>query len=67
MWAEMQSEINDSDAGSAQKVQHIKKVEKAPEAKKVEISDAKCPECGETLTHEGGCDICKNCGYSKCN
>ena len=67
MWAEMQSEINDSDAGSAQKVQPIKKVEKAPEVKKVEISDAKCPECGETLTHEGGCDICKNCGYSKCN
>ncbi len=26
-----------------------------------------CPECGEPLTHEGGCDICKNCGWSKCN
>ena len=67
MWAEMQSVFNDSDAGSAQKVQPIKKVEKAPEVKKVEISDDKCPECGETLTHEGGCDNCKNCGYSKCN
>ena len=25
-----------------------------------------CPECGEKLIHEGGCDICKNCGWSKC-
>lgn len=28
---------------------------------------SKCPNCGElTLTHEGGCEICKNCGYSRC-
>lgn len=26
-----------------------------------------CPECGEPIVHEGGCDICKNCGYSKCS
>lgn len=26
-----------------------------------------CPECGESLIHEGGCDICKNCGWSKCS
>ncbi|MEA5142337.1 MAG: adenosylcobalamin-dependent ribonucleoside-diphosphate reductase [Oscillibacter sp.] len=25
-----------------------------------------CPECGEPLTFEGGCNICKNCGWSKC-
>lgn len=25
-----------------------------------------CPECGQALIHEGGCDICKNCGWSKC-
>ena len=25
-----------------------------------------CPECGEPLEHEGGCNICKGCGYSKC-
>lgn len=25
-----------------------------------------CPDCGEHLTYEGGCTICKNCGYSKC-
>lgn len=26
-----------------------------------------CPECGEPLTFEGGCNICKACGYSKCD
>jgi ribonucleoside-diphosphate reductase alpha chain len=26
----------------------------------------KCPDCGAEITHEGGCVICKNCGFSKC-
>ena len=26
-----------------------------------------CPECGAVLEHSGGCDICKECGYSHCN
>lgn len=25
-----------------------------------------CPECGSPIEHEGGCVVCKNCGYSKC-
>ena len=25
-----------------------------------------CPECGDTLTFEGGCNVCKSCGWSKC-
>lgn len=25
-----------------------------------------CPECGVRLEHEGGCVICRQCGYSKC-
>jgi ribonucleoside-diphosphate reductase alpha chain len=25
-----------------------------------------CPECGEKLEHEGGCVMCRQCGYSKC-
>jgi len=27
----------------------------------------KCPECGEEITFEGGCNICKSCGWSKCD
>lgn len=26
-----------------------------------------CPECNAKVEHEGGCVICRNCGYSKCN
>lgn len=25
-----------------------------------------CPECGRKVEHEGGCMICRSCGYSKC-
>ncbi len=27
---------------------------------------ALCSECGMPVEHEGGCVICRNCGYSKC-
>ena len=26
-----------------------------------------CPECGEPLSFEGGCNFCRNCGYSRCD
>ena len=25
-----------------------------------------CPDCGNPVEHEGGCVICKHCGFSKC-
>ena len=25
-----------------------------------------CPECGKLVEHEGGCMICRHCGFSKC-
>lgn len=31
------------------------------------LARPKCPECGAELTYEGGCNICKSCGYSKCD
>ena len=34
--------------------------------KQKEVKHA-CPECGEEIANEGGCVICKNCGYSKCD
>ena len=27
----------------------------------------KCPECGGSLIFEGGCNTCKDCGWSKCD
>ena len=26
-----------------------------------------CPKCGEELNFEGGCNICKSCGWTKCD
>jgi ribonucleoside-diphosphate reductase alpha chain len=26
-----------------------------------------CPQCGEDLVFEGGCNSCKACGWSKCD
>lgn len=25
-----------------------------------------CPECGGAVEHEGGCAICRNCGFTRC-
>lgn len=39
---------------------------KQKEVKQQKVKYA-CPECGEEIANEGGCVICKNCGYSKCD
>lgn len=31
------------------------------------IKHAKCPQCGGNLVFEGGCNTCKDCGWSKCD
>ena len=62
MWGEMQAELSTkSNSQDETKSMHA--------AKKQDHNEAcvlKCPECGETIIHEGGCDICKACGWSKC-
>jgi ribonucleoside-diphosphate reductase alpha chain len=40
--------------------------DKPAAAPKIERSALICPECGTPLVFEGGCNICKNCGWSKC-
>ena len=27
---------------------------------------SRCPECGEIVSHQGGCIVCLSCGYSHC-
>lgn len=58
MWEEMQAEL---EAGARQDIKT-----KAEDPIADNTGGAKCPECGEPLIHEGGCDICKACGWSKC-
>ena len=35
--------------------------------KMLSFTYTRCPECGEELSFEGGCNICRNCGYTKCD
>ena len=44
-----------------------KEIKKTEKPIKIIPSKALCPECGEPLIFEGGCNSCKNCGYSKCS
>lgn len=37
------------------------------ESEEAPTTKATCPECGEPLVFEGGCNICKACGWSKCD
>ena len=37
-----------------------------PEEPAVPAHPGDCPECGARMEHEGGCVICRSCGYSKC-
>ena len=66
MYEEMQREINDDVEEIEMKPIKIEAKEPKKGAK-VEVAKPKCPECGAELFYEGGCNFCRNCGYSKCD
>lgn len=69
MYKEMQESISDGDKdiSTSVKSQTIKKnIESKESTVDIEIKNP-CPVCGEELTFEGGCNVCKNCGWSKCD
>ena len=69
MYNEMQAELEAKKDSEAE--QPVKKVKKVPKPKAVTSEPDKdktyCPECGEPLVFEEGCNICKSCGWSKCH
>ena len=67
MYREMQDDLFDDEGYIPQidkvvTVKHDDSTIKLPKEK----NKPKCPECGGELTFEGGCVVCKDCGYSKC-
>lgn len=64
MYEEMQAEL------AAKKAHGCDQATKAPKPKAVKAETngkVYCPECGEPLVFEEGCNICKSCGWSKCH
>ena len=48
------------------KKEQIVEVEQEQKEEHKEINGDKCPECGEPIASTGGCNICLNCGFSRC-
>ena len=53
-------------AGTEHDANVDRKTFKAEEEKPNDLLSSPCPECGGSMEHEGGCVICRGCGYSKC-
>lgn len=64
MYKEMQEELSQKE-GKKEKGKKIPKPKAVPVRE--ETDKIYCPECGEPLVFEEGCNICKNCGWSKCH
>lgn len=49
-----------------EQVVELRNMENGDSSSKAQVSGAKCPECASAMEHEGGCVVCRACGYSKC-
>lgn len=69
MWEEMQDDIDVDEEDFVDNADNNEQDAKTASNSNqfINKSDMICPECGEPLVFEGGCNSCKNCGYSKCN
>lgn len=67
MYKEMQQELNEDSEEKNRKPIRGQRVRIQPVDEKADTKFIPCPECGEPLIFEGGCNTCKNCGFSKCD
>ena len=63
---DMYNEVQEELFGTEEKKVHVPPKAPKPRAVKSLEKKIRCPECGEPLVFEGGCNICKSCGWSKC-
>lgn len=70
MYREMQRNISDDDEYKIETKKDTV-INKTIKSKEPKLTDAKltnlCPVCGEEIAFEGGCMVCKHCGWSKCD
>ncbi len=55
-----------ADAVSRAIEEHLKLWGGEPGVERAPMGQGACPECGGTVEHEGGCSVCRACGYSEC-
>lgn len=70
MYNEIQNEIFDDEKELPSKIKNTEQIKESKnnkEKKKEDTPKVACPECGGNLIFEGGCNTCKDCGYSKCD
>ena len=70
MWEEMQEEVGDNweEEKNIETRDYVHENKIPSKYSQIDTNSyAVCPECGEPLVFEGGCNSCKSCGYSKCN
>ncbi len=65
MYDEVQAEIAQKNREGKQLPKKMEKP-KTVSVKSLKKDKPVCPECGEFLVFEGGCNVCKSCGWSKC-
>ena len=65
MWNEMQNDLGLTEEEKKNKSITTTKTQFKVESA-VEQHKDKCPECGSIVNYEGGCVVCRNCGWSKC-
>lgn len=66
MWHEMQEVVNDDEDDMVDAADCASAVPSEQQVSNNGNNAVTCPECGNELVFEGGCNICKNCGWSKC-
>ena len=65
MWNEMQNDLGLTEEEKKNKpITTVKTQFKIEPA--IEQQTDKCPECGSQVNFEGGCVVCRSCGWSKC-
>lgn len=68
MYEELQGELFEDKENKIQRSDKKPKRGKRVEVKPIDgIQSIPCPECGAPLVFEGGCNTCRECGYSKCD
>ncbi|MDD4543577.1 MAG: TSCPD domain-containing protein, partial [Clostridia bacterium] len=66
--AKMNGELKEEVKRTIPYIQYGKEKDTPVVKKEQKTTDSRpCPECGNPLESDGGCVICRSCGYSKCN